>query len=151
MVKLFSFYGLILTLIRRDHIKSNPRNLLHAVNPSGVWWMMAVKELRGPADRADPYTWAARDGSATCCSRHYTASASDLWVRPWLMGSTGPNGPMEAFHADCGPAHPSRVPSTESHVTVARVSSGTGRLRLNPTAWLNGPLGAARARFNIVC
>lgn len=50
-------------------------NLSHVVNPDVIWQMIVVKELKGLVDRADPYTWAARDGSATCCSHHYTASA----------------------------------------------------------------------------
>lgn len=60
-----------------NSIQSYPMHwkLLHSVNMAGIWWMIAVKELRGLLDRADPYTWAARDGSATCCSHHYTASA----------------------------------------------------------------------------
>lgn len=67
-------------------------------------------------------------------------------VPPWLMGSTRPNSPMEAFHPDCSPAHPSWFPSR----VVLQYVSETELLSLNPTPWLNGLLCAVRRHFWIV-
>lgn len=72
--------------------------------------------------------------------------SQDLWCCPWLMGSTRPNGPIEAFYPDHSPAHPSHVPPSKSRYCMSHLLAP---LRFNPSACLNRPPGAARAGFSI--
>lgn len=72
--------------------------------------------------------------------------SQDLWCCPWLMGSTRPNGPIEAFYPDHSPAHPSRVPRSKSRYCMSHLLAP---LRLNPSPCLSGPAGAPGAGISL--
>lgn len=72
----------------------------------------------------------------------------DLWCRPDWWAPPGQTAQWRrSIQTIAQPIHLESL--VESHVTVRLVWAGL--LSLNPTPWLNGPLGAVRAGFNIVC
>lgn len=122
------------------------RNLLHAVDLGHMMDDKSGGEEERSSGQGRPlhlrgHRWL---GHMLFTSLH--SLSQDLWCCPWLMGSTRPNGPIEAFYPDHSPAHSSHVPPSKSCYCMSHLRAP---LRFNPSACLNRLPGAARAGFSI--